>query len=715
MGQQLFLKEVVFRQKMEECDKLYIKASGGKSILTEMMKNEKDSKMSSDQSIAQAANFCLQIALSSLLKSYGITPDAIVGHSVGEVAASVVSGALDLYQGIRLIYYRGHVLDKLVGLGTMIAVGMSENDAMEITQRFDGVDIAAVNGRKSVVLSGPEAMILSIKNELQSNGVFAKVMHVNVAYHSSQIDGIREEFLSKLKFLKPKNPRIDAYSTVTSNRIVGQKQDDRYWFDNCRQCVKLHSTLKTIISDGYSTFMEIGPHPVLASSIKECVLDQHDIYTLYSLRRKDDEISSILYNVARLLQRGHVSHDVFFSGHPPQHGKFFNFPFSYPWDKKELWVEKEELLVEIGKNMQLPLLHFSVRNSIRPTWYTSLQSPSLKFLKDHVVEQSIVFPAAAFVEAALEVASTVGSSDVVEIENVSIKEPVLLSGDSAQKMYVEVSSNTVCVSTLHKGSYSVKMTCRINNETKMQSISDGTYDLQHFQNLTEHGIKEKYEELSTLGLNYGPSFRCIKSKCISGEYVYSHIQADFRHAAEEDFLIHPAILDSAMQSISLLVKNMKTKALPVGFDRVTLYKKITKDAYCIGKITSQVGDKIIANFELLDESMEVCCRIESLVCLKTPPRKAKPSLRIDWLYKFVHRASDMSLDDLKPHDYLVLKYVYVHGRSIVFNREDIQGNCQVVVDFRSNQSNELDHYTECRDVAFHLLDFVKKVRIEGRG
>ncbi len=266
MGTELLATEPVFREAAVAVNEAFHSLSGW-SLLSEMQLDKASSRMNQTE-MAQPANFLLQVALTELLRSWGITPGAIVGHSAGEVAAAYVAGVYELQDAVRVIYHRSRLQQRASGKGRMMAVGLDLNDALLLISPYENVvSLAAVNSRSSLAFSGCTAALQQIAAELEGRGVFNRFVPGDVPYHSPHMDELLPELRESLAEVRPRPPQTPLYSSV-SGQSYDAPFDAEYWCDNIRKPVLFADAVDSIVADGHTQFLEVGPHPVLAASIK---------------------------------------------------------------------------------------------------------------------------------------------------------------------------------------------------------------------------------------------------------------------------------------------------------------------------------------------------------------------------------------------------------------------------------------------------------------
>ena len=262
MGRELLKKEPVFYKVIERIDHA-IQAHFAWSLMDVLCAERSESRLD-EIDVVQPVLFAIQVALAELWQSWGITPDAVVGHSMGEVAAAHVAGILSLEDAIQVICCRSQLLKHLRGRGSMMATELSPDQAEELLKGYDNdITIAAINSPTSTVLSGDPETMKEVMDSLQRQNLFCKLVNVDVASHSPQMDHLRSELLKALDGLHPQPARLPIYSTVTGARGDDLTFNAGYWMDNLRKPVLFSDAIGQLLDDGHSTFIEIGPHPIL--------------------------------------------------------------------------------------------------------------------------------------------------------------------------------------------------------------------------------------------------------------------------------------------------------------------------------------------------------------------------------------------------------------------------------------------------------------------
>ncbi len=420
MGRELMQREPVFREAIERCDKA-LRPWTRFSLLEELARTEETTQMQRTE-VGQPAIFAMQVALAELWKSWGVEPSAVVGHSVGEIAAACIAGIFSLEEAARIIALRARLMEECGrGEGTMLAVGLPEEEAVTLIARHDRtVTISAINGPRSITLSGPRVSLQAIAAELEERGAFARPVRVDHPFHHPLMRPAADALEAALADLNPQPEAIPFFSTVTGDRYAGESCDAAYWARGIREPVRFASAVGALADFGADLWLELNAHPALAHSTLECLAARGSKVPVVSSVRRERELESIL-ETAMDLHRAGVSLD-FSSMTPSRH--LLPLP-AYAWEKARWWNESSDArdgrLAPGGRGL------FDVRlPGAMPTWIVRLDARHMAFLKDHKVENHLIFPAAAFVEMALEAGVHLFEGRPFVVEDFEIRKPLIL-------------------------------------------------------------------------------------------------------------------------------------------------------------------------------------------------------------------------------------------------------------------------------------------------
>ncbi|HZC09855.1 MAG TPA: acyltransferase domain-containing protein, partial [Mycobacterium sp.] len=304
MGQRLYTQEPVFRDALDRCDHAMRPHLDG-SVVAELLADQADSRLS-DVGVIQPAIFAVQVALAALWRSWGVEPEAVVGHSLGEVAAAHVAGALSLEDAAQVICGRARLLRRANGSGAMVAAELSLAEARDlIAGKQDRVAVAASNSHRSTVLSGDRAVLADLVATLEQRGRFCRWVEVDVASHSPQMNALRADLNDALAGIRPAQATIPMYSTVTGELVTDRAVDAAYWEENLCSPVHFSTAMRRLLDLGRDTFLEISPHPILLSAVREDAEDLSRACTLLpSMRRDDRDRTTMLASLGTLYTRG---------------------------------------------------------------------------------------------------------------------------------------------------------------------------------------------------------------------------------------------------------------------------------------------------------------------------------------------------------------------------------------------------------------------------
>ncbi|MFM8890864.1 MAG: type I polyketide synthase, partial [Planctomycetia bacterium] len=428
MARDLYDREPVFRAMLERCHDA-LAAMGGWSLVDEMLAEAPESRMD-DTAIAQPAIFALQVSLAALWAHWGIRPAAVVGHSVGEVAAAHVAGAFDLATAMKVIFHRGATMQSVASSGGMLAAALTEDEARAVIAPYaDAVCVGAVNSPHSVTLSGDPATLGAIAAQLEARGCWQRHVPVNYAFHSKRMDAVRQPLLSSLDGVVPEIARLPLFSTVTGERVSGTELNAEYWWHNVRQAVRFGPAIGNLAQEGYATFVEVSGHPVLSTSIRQCLqhaLPDESWDVLPSLRKGEDGLQAMMGSLGALHCLGHeVSWD---SIAPRSACRHVPLPRT-AWQHRKHWNESGEHARARVASTSHPLLHRRV-NTPGTSWLSTADIRLVPYLRDHSVNGRALFPAAGHVELGLAVAAEMFPGQPCCLRDVDI-ESALFLGDGA--------------------------------------------------------------------------------------------------------------------------------------------------------------------------------------------------------------------------------------------------------------------------------------------
>jgi microcystin synthetase protein McyG len=334
MGQELFESEPAFRDAVLGVSTLF-EAIAGWSLIDVLIDPAQQARLT-DTEVAQPALFALQIGLTALWREKGVVPAAIVGHSVGEVAAACVAGVLTLNEAVTLIWHRSRLMQPARGMGGMAQIELAPEQLQSHLARFGSrLSVAAFNGPASTVVSGETVPLETLLRELEARGVQTRALPVAYAFHSAQMDPFCGPLLAALKGLEPKPATIPLVSTVTGKWSTDLDFDAGYWTNNIRKPVRLVEALGELLSADFRTFLEVGPHPALGHAVHGCAAPAGvEVEVACSLRRRRPARIEMLNNLGKMYEAGCV---IDWRKLSATDARIVSVP-GYAWQRQSYWL-----------------------------------------------------------------------------------------------------------------------------------------------------------------------------------------------------------------------------------------------------------------------------------------------------------------------------------------------------------------------------------------
>ncbi len=573
MARELFVDEPGFRRAMTECDAA-ISAEAGWSPIEMLTAIEQPSRLD-DIDVVQPLLFSIQVSLAALWRSWGIVPDAVVGHSMGEVAAAHVAGALSLADATAVICRRSLLLRRISGQGAMALVDLPMAEtAAAIAAHGATLSIAVSNSPRSTVISGEAGAVQEVLDALLANDVFCRPVKVDVASHSPQVDPLLGDLRAGLSTLAPGPTVVPFRSTVAGAFIDGPVLDGDYWAANLRQPVLFGDAVAELAAMGPTTFVELSPHPVLLPSVEQVIREIEPVGSVVaSMRRGEPERPTMLAGLGALYEAG-VSVDWMSVVGAPSSPVVLP---TYPWQRERHWYEPSPSGDRPAGGH--PLLGRSISPAAElgtVHWQTALDGDHLAFLHDHVVQGSSVLPATGFLELAR--AAVAGDSPAaVLLTDLRLHEALPL--DAQHPREVQITLDPVAQESRR---------CRI--WSRESSSSDGEWQLHAEVKVGRNGQPAQYESLAAIRtrcaqhrgadehiadmlarqLAYTGAFRTVGEVWVGAGEALARIASALSSPGSAEQRI--AMLDGCLQTaLAGLPKSSSGQTfVPVALDRVLL-------------------------------------------------------------------------------------------------------------------------------------------------
>jgi acyl transferase domain-containing protein/NADPH:quinone reductase-like Zn-dependent oxidoreductase/acyl carrier protein len=607
MGQKLLAKEPLFRQTIREIDDIFRRHA--EYSLEEELAGSNGVHRYERTEIAQPALFALQVGITQMLRSRGIEPVAVAGHSVGEVAAAWAAGVLTLEHAVEVIYHRSRLQGTTKGKGQMTAVGVSDEIARNLLSDLGllpGLAIAGINSSRGVTVAGPPELLSQMEAHLAAKEIFHRRLLLDYAFHSPAMDTIEAGIRESLAHIQPGKAVVPFYSTVTGNLLIGPELDAEYWWHNIRKPVLFKESIKNIQANGTNIFIEVGPHPVLRSYINDCLKDSETEGRIIPTINRGDDTPHRVWGAGQqaVIAGARFNWQQFF----PSSGQYMQLP-NYPWQREHHWhpVTPESIGL-LERRKVHTLLGYPLKQH-ELTWENQIDTASHPVLADHIVGEATVFPGTGFAELALAASLAWHPGHLAEIEELEIRSPLIL--DSEQSKCIRLSIEAQDGSILVKGKdfasaepwtlHAVGRILREPSEILLRQKRPVPPTRQADFNSTSHELLTR-----AAGLTYGPAFQCIDHGWVDGNSALAVLKAPdvIKHELEQSHL-HPALLDCTFQLIIQLLKEDVTLGsgitfIPIKMGRIVFRQSQAKPHLARATLLRRSSHSLTAEFTIYD-------------------------------------------------------------------------------------------------------------------
>lgn len=575
MGEQLLRESTVFAAKMSECAQALCGLVDWS--LYDVLADPAGAALQRVE-VLQPVSFAVMVSLAELWRSLGVVPDAVLGHSQGEIAAAHVAGVLSLPDAARIVVHRARVLTQLAGSGGMAAVSLPSAAVSDLLARRDGdLQIAAVNAPSSVVVAGNPSAIAEFVDECTATEVFARVLPVDYASHSAQMESVREDLLASLRDCTHHRAEVPIYSSVTGKVLDTAEIGPEYWYRNLRETVQFHSATQALLRSQFSTFIEVSTHPVLTVGIGEtCEAAGPEPAAVISgtLRRDDGGLDRFLTSVAEVEVTGRpVDWTAVL---PERHQAKVALP-TYAFERERFWMQPD------ANDIDHPFLHAVAESADGGRSFDGrISLDEQPWLADHAVGDSVLLPGAAFVELALWCGRRIGRSRLREL---NLHQPLVLVGDGAVELQIRVDPEHAVsihsrVRQSDSGASSAPWRCHARGELEDAGTTEPAAAIPHWPppGAEPIDLADVYPRLEGAGYHYGPAFRGLQRLWTAADGIYAEVQVDPEIAGlAGGFVLHPVLLDAAMQALVLPQQQGQpatTALVPFAFNDVVVHEGI---------------------------------------------------------------------------------------------------------------------------------------------
>ncbi|CAM2010811.1 Type I polyketide synthase [Acanthopleuribacter pedis] len=561
----------VFRAALEQCDRL-IRQYRDEPLLATLNSPAAEAALGRVDFV-QPALFAVSYALAKLWQSFGVNPEAVIGHSQGEITAACVAGCLSLDDAVHIVCVRSRLVANLAGDGRMAVVEIDAETCREqLALLGDHVSLAAVNSPRSCVVAGRGDAVRELLARWEGEGRYVRLVDVTYASHSIQVERVLTPLGDQLAGIQPRIGDIPLYSSLSAERVDGEELDAGYWCRNLREPVRFYDAVALCYRDQFTHFIEISPHPILQHALRDSLQACHQAFPIQApaavaatLKREQNGRDSFLDQLAVVYTQGlDLPWERLFSERYPA----MQLP-AYPWHHRRYWIEATAAEQAAGAVATDGIQHDHalLKGSIRLAggddhrlWQTriSLENPS--FLNDHGVAGMAIVPAALMMELVREVGAQMFDGATPVISELTFGQPFFLNGEQSYLLQLRAERREP-----HQVAVSLSSSPR--DENRWVEHATGWVEAERALGTPDApaavsglagprtrcrkslDVEAFYTQQEQHGLFYGPSFRGIRSLQVGENEALAHLQLPAECDSDSGYGIHPALLDACLQTL----------------------------------------------------------------------------------------------------------------------------------------------------------------------
>ncbi|MGC9539700.1 SDR family NAD(P)-dependent oxidoreductase [Streptomyces sp. UG1] len=613
MGLDLMRESEPFREELTRIDEA-VRRHAGWSVLNALRAPEEFSPLERTEYL-QPTLFAVNAALTAAWRSLGVAPDAVTGHSLGEIAAAYSAGALTLDDAVAVVTGRAQAVVPVAGKGGMLSLNLPRPRVEQLLAPYAGrLFVAAVNSPHSTAVSGAADALADLRRCLDEQGIEARSLSTPFASHTPLMAPLRDDLLDRFAGLRGSRNHTALYSTVLAEPVAGDRLNPEYWYANLSEPVRFAHTIRRMLDDGYRYFVELSPHPSLGSAIEAVAAEAGtDAVSVGSLRRQHGGRDALLGRLGELYTAGHTPDwRALFPA-----GRRVDLP-TYAFGRERHWLAPAPATATGAS----PLLGTHVEASDEADRHifqseVDLRDGRFAYLTDHRVTGEVWLPGAAFLGMALEAASVVRDGGDVRLDEVRFLQPLRLDESRPTRLQLvlrpaadgfrDFTIASAATGGGQRAGWERHVAGRIA-VTSAETAADPLAALR--ERCTEQvDLPGVYGALATLGIEYGPAFRGLES----GHRTHSAALARLANQPAAGHLLHPAVLDAAFHTAALPADAPQGRAfVPAGVGRLRHTGLHTTPVWVTCELRSVSGDTATLDLRLYDENDQLLLEAEEV-------------------------------------------------------------------------------------------------------
>jgi len=648
MGAELYRDHKVFRDTIDQCSELLEHRLPRR--LRDVLLDDADGALIDDTGNTQPALFSVQAALVNLWRSWGIAPDIVMGHSVGEFAASYCAEVYTLEQALGLIADRANVMQALPRNGAMAAVLMNEQSAAQLIEKLNltCVSVAAANAPQSTVISGLRTEIEAMVDHCRELAIECRMLNVSHAFHSPLMLPAADEFARRVAALSGKPPRTAWVSTL-SGTLQATPPDQKYWYAHALATVRFSEGMREIAKGGTTDVLEIGPGSALLALGQQCV--DRKLTWLASLRSRA-EAKEILSSLGRIYCRGY---DVDWSSfHQEAKARRVSMP-TYAFEKRRHWIQDDTVCSQ-REPMSTGLLGARLRSPL-PQFEAIYSLDRLPYLDDHRIYGTPILPLTVALTALREAARQNFDTDGIEVTNIQYQEAMQLPESGERIVQIMLTPLDAHMAEFRFASttgdaadgWSTHLVGAVRASARASADSAGSLAIGDVKRRCTESIPidQFYQAARAIGLEYGVSFQGIQSARRGVGEALTKVKLPDHLPADDDSGLHPALLDSCLHIFPALVDadgdagqipdETRDTYLPIGLEAFHSDGIGAREVWTHVRRRTGDGDPVILTVDIgiYREDGSFAAAMDGLSLKRLPPEAVRPprQQQADWCYQ----------------------------------------------------------------------------------
>lgn len=727
MAAELYRKYSVFRNAIDRCHAL-ANPHLEQGLLDVIFIGDGDDALVNRTDYTQPALFAVEYALAKLVNSFGITPNAVIGHSLGEIAAACAADVIALEDAMRLVIARGVLMHRLPGGGAMTAIFAEESVVRELIDKIaPGITVAAMNGPLNTVVSGERDELRMLAEELDRREISYRELHISNGFHSPRTEPILDDLEKVAGEIKFRAPKLALISNLTGE-LMSAAPDKSYWRRHLREPVRFEKGMHALGELGCRTFLEIGPHPVLLPLAQVCLgAKSKSSAWIPALNRQKSDAESVSEMLAALYLAGQSVNWT--AVHADSSCRRMPLP-TYPFKRERHWIESDTIDTKRGRNAVErlhPLVGARIKSTAKEVRYeTRYAVRHASYLSDHRVLGSVVLPTTAELEAATVVGRMHFGTPRVSFDQAMHHQAMSFSNGEERIV-------RMLLTPLKSERASFKLVSAATEDaevwhTHMTGTLRISEDPPRWPNFLAEEVRARcqqtlpvgdfYDRLNRLGLEYGPSFRGVRELYIGEHEALTKVRLP-DGLADTEYVMHPAFLDACLHAYPFVLDgaekakgDRRNSYLPISLEGFCCYQDGVDKAWVHTTLRSvESDDTQVVDVRVYDDAERPIADLKGLTLRLLPLSKVQsPNLDTDDLFyrltwrKSVKRGISLG-QDRAPASWMIFADAKGVGTALANKLEAVGHHCHLV--FREDTFARRGPRTwtanECRPEDFRRL------------